>query len=231
MKSDTHPPSMSTEFFNIQRPPKTSSTDGIFFLCKKGKEGQTRHRITGLLSHFRWARNQQRSRVSKVQRSDQWEASRNHRPPRSRFSSGPHLSPARPHVSAPPFLPKPGSATSGGPSQQQPQPQPQSQPQPPVPSPFYIWPLRSIGRITLANPVIDLVSNPSILVSSVPQHLNPMGNAVIPAIWLCFWILIVGDYFFTDCFFFGLVACVCALVYAAKIKIGINGEFASSDLS
>jgi hypothetical protein len=119
MKSDTHPPSMSTEFFNIQRPPKTSSADGIFFLCKKGKEGQTRHRITGLLSHFRWARNQQRSRVSKVQRSDQWEASRNHRPPRSRFSSGPHLSPARPHVSAPPFLPKPGSATSGGPSQQQ----------------------------------------------------------------------------------------------------------------
>ena len=57
-----------------------------------------------------------------------------------------------------------------------------------------------------------------------------VGNAVIPAIWLCFWILIVGDDFFTDCFF-GLVACVCALVYAAKIKIGINGEFASSDPS
>jgi hypothetical protein len=31
--------------------------------------------------------------------------------------------------------------------------------------------------------------------------------------------------------FYGLVAYVCALVYAAKIKIGINGEFASSNLS
>lgn len=32
-------------------------------------------------------------------------------------------------------------------------------------------------------------------------------------------------------FFVGFVACVCALGYAAKIKIGINGEFAFSDLS
>jgi hypothetical protein len=52
-----------------------------------------------------------------------------------------------------------------------------------------------------------------------------MGNAVVPAIWLCFWII------FADFLFVGLVGCVGALVYAAKIKIGINGKFAASDLS
>ena len=58
-----------------------------------------------------------------------------------------------------------------------------------------------------------------------------MGNAVVPAIWSCFWILIVGGDIFADFFFVGLVGCVCALVYSAKIKIGINGKFAASDLS
>jgi hypothetical protein len=59
-----------------------------------------------------------------------------------------------------------------------------------------------------------------------------MGNAVTPAIWLCF-----SDFFYRWWWHFRwfsfvcLVACVCALVYAAKIKIGINGEFASSDPS
>jgi hypothetical protein len=36
---------------------------------------------------------------------------------------------------------------------------------------------------------------------------------------------------FSLIFFVGLVGCVGALVYAAKIKIGINGKFAASDLS
>jgi hypothetical protein len=66
---------------------------------------------------------------------------------------GPHLSSTRPHVSAPTIF---TNGAGRGPSEAAaaaawPNPKPQ------VPFRFIYWPLRSIGRITLANPILDPV--------------------------------------------------------------------------
>jgi hypothetical protein len=74
--------------------------------CARRKKRSPLHRT--LLSHFRWAQTQQRSRVSKVQRCDPREASRN-----NRRRAPPVSDPLVPHFSRSP-KPRPRRSASRG---------------------------------------------------------------------------------------------------------------------